>query len=185
MAVVPDRLVLLRGINVGGKNLIKMADLRAGFEDLGYDDVTTYIASGNVLFRSPREPQIELAARLEKEVMKEFGVELKLVLVSETQLRKVVDKAPGGFGAEADRCDVVFLRKPLTASRAHAITDARKGIDRKWKDNGVLYYSRVAERASGSRFSSITKFPEYKNMTIRSWRTTQKLLGLMEARAGD
>ncbi len=180
---MPDRLALLRGINVGGKNLIKMADLRAGFEDLGYEDVSTYIASGNVLFRSPRERVDELAARLEKELAKEFGIELKLVLLTQPQLRKVVEKAPEGFGADTHRNDVIFVRKPLTATAAHSIAETREGVDAKWRGNGVVYFSRLAEKASGSRLSKIVAQPEYKNMTIRSWSTTQKLLGLMNDRA--
>ena len=182
---MPDRLALLRGINVGGKNLIKMADLRAGFEDLGYEDVATYIASGNVLFRSPRERVDELAARMEKELSKEFGVDLKLVLLTEPQLRKVVENAPKGFGDDEHRCDVIYVRKPLTAARAHSIAETRDGVDAKWKGSGVVYFSRLAEKASGSRLSKIVAQPEYKNMTIRSWSTTQKLLGVMAGRAAS
>ncbi len=182
---MPDRLALLRGINVGGKNLVKMADLRAAYEDLGYDDVATYIQSGNVLFRSPREPAVELAARMEKELRKELGIELKLVLLTEPQLRKVVESAPRGFGAEECRNDVIFLRKPLTPAKAFAVAETREGVDRKWKGNGVVYFSRLTERASGSRLGRITQRPEYKDLTIRSWGTTQKLLGLLEERASS
>lgn len=180
---MPDRLALLRGINVGGKNLIKMADLRAGFEDLGYEDVATYIQSGNVMFRSPRERVDELTARMEKELTKEFGVNLKVVLLTEPQLRKVVEKAPKGFGSDTHKCDVIFVRKPLTPARAHSLAETRDGIDQKWTANGVVYFSRLAENASGSRLSKIVAQPEYKDMTIRNWNTTTKLLGLMDARA--
>ena len=56
-------LALVRGINVGGRNLVKMADLRAAFESMGFADVATYIASGNVLFGAPRQRREALAAR--------------------------------------------------------------------------------------------------------------------------
>ena len=59
-------LALLRGINVGGKNLVKMADLRAALEELGFEDVSTFIASGNVLFGAPRQKRAALAARVEE-----------------------------------------------------------------------------------------------------------------------
>ena len=55
MASGVNHLALLRGVNVGGKNLVQMADLRAGLEELGFADVATYIQSGNVLFRAPRQ----------------------------------------------------------------------------------------------------------------------------------
>src|SRR3712207_7522120 len=57
MAAGTQYLALLRGINVGGKNLIRMADLRAAFEGMGLEDVATYINSGNVLFRAPRSEE--------------------------------------------------------------------------------------------------------------------------------
>jgi uncharacterized protein (DUF1697 family) len=53
-------LALLRGINVGGKNIIKMADLKACFESLGFSDVVTYIQSGNVLFKSADKDKVEV-----------------------------------------------------------------------------------------------------------------------------
>jgi uncharacterized protein (DUF1697 family) len=76
-------LALIRGINVGGMNLVKMADLRAMFENLGFADVATYIQSGNVLFRAPKERRDELAARIESELSRRFGTELKVVLLTD------------------------------------------------------------------------------------------------------
>jgi hypothetical protein len=90
-------LALLRGINVGGKNLVKMADLRAAVEPMGFADVATYIASGNLLFRAPRQRREELAARIESELTSRFGVELKVVLLTEAQLKAMVEGAPRGF----------------------------------------------------------------------------------------
>jgi uncharacterized protein (DUF1697 family) len=172
-------VALLRGINVGGKNLIKMVDLRAAFEELGFADVATYIASGNVLFRAPRQKRDALAARLEAELTRRFGTELKVVLLTDTQLRAVVDDAPRGFGAASDLCDVVFLRKPLTVQQAFAVVETKEGVDRAWEGKGVIYFSRLAEKATSSRMSRIVMQPEYKNMTIRSWSTTQKLAALV------
>jgi uncharacterized protein (DUF1697 family) len=175
-------LALLRGVNVGGKNLVKMAELREVVEAMGFDDVATYIASGNLLFFAPRQKQAELAARLEDELTRHFKLDLKLVLLTEAQLEQVVDGAPRGFGAATDRCDVIFLRKPLTAKRALGVVELKEGVDRVWAGKGVLYFARLAERASSSRMGKIVMTPEYKDMTIRSWSTTTKLLPLMRAR---
>lgn len=173
-----DRLALLRGINVGGKNLVKMADLRTAFAELGAVDVETYIASGNVVYRGPVS-----AADLETGLSERFGLELKVVVVTAKQLQAVIDGAPEGFGAAEDRCDVIFLRRPLTAADAFSLFNPREGIDRVWKGKQVIYHSRLAARASGSRLSNIVSLPEYKNMTIRSWSTTSKLAELMVRRA--
>ena len=182
MAARVHYLALLRGINVGGKNLIKMADLREAFEQLELADVATFIASGNVLFRAPRQKREELAAGIESALSRRFGTELKVVLLTEALLKGVVEGAPPGFGADTHRCDVIFLRAPLTARRAFAVLETREGVDGAWAGRGVVYYSRLAAKASGSRLSKVVALPEYQNMTIRSWSTTTKLLALMDSR---
>ena len=120
-------LALLRGLNVGGKNLVKMADLRAAFESMDFADVATYIASGNVLFRAPRQRREDLAARIESELTRGFGTELKVVLLTEAQLRGVVEGAPRGFGGDSHLCDVVFVRKPLTVKKAFGAVEIAGG----------------------------------------------------------
>ena len=175
-------LSLLRGINVGGKNLVKMADLRESFEGMGFDDVSTYINSGNVLFRAPRQKREELAAHVESELTERFGTELKVVIVTAAQLATVVATAPRGFGADTHRCDVIFLRKPLTVKKALGVFETKEGVDELWEGNDVVYFSRLAAKASPSRMAKIVGTPEYKDMTIRSWSTTTKLRALFDER---
>jgi uncharacterized protein (DUF1697 family) len=174
-------LALVRGINVGGQNLVKMADLRAAFESMELADVSTYIASGNVLFGAPRQSRDALAERIESELTRSFGTELKVVLLTQANLKGVVEGAPGGFGGDSHLSDVVFIRKPLTVKKAFAVVEIREGVDRAWPGTGVIYFSRLAAKAASSRLNKIASAPEYKNMTIRSWSTTTKLLGLMGA----
>ena len=180
MAAGVQYLALLRGVNVGGKNLVKMSELRDALEEMGLIDVATYINSGNFLFRAPRQPRAELAKQLEARLSKRFGLELKLVLLTHAQMKRVVDGAPRGFGAETDRCDVIFLFAPLTVKRAISAMETKEGVDRLWAGTGVVYFSRLTEKATSSRMGRVVMKPEYKNMTIRSWGTTTKLLDLME-----
>jgi uncharacterized protein (DUF1697 family) len=177
-------LALLRGVNVGGNNLVKMADLRAAVESMGFADVATYIASGNLLFRAPRRPREELAAALESELTSRLRIDARLVLLSAAQLKAVVDGAPEGFGGDAHRWDVVFVRRPLTAAKAFGVMELREGVDRAWPGPGVVYFSRLTARATSSRLGKVILLPEYANMTIRSWSTTAKLLALIQSRAG-
>lgn len=175
-------LSLLRGINVGGKNLVKMADLRAAFEGIGLADVATYIQSGNMLFRAPGQRRQELATRIESDMSRRFGTELRAVLLTHVQLRGVVEGAPTDFGGSSHKCDVIFLRRPLTTKKAISLVETRQGVDGVWAGRGVLYFSRLASRAASSRLSKIVRLPEYQDMTIRSWSTTTKLLALMDSR---
>src|SRR5215210_2879431 len=115
MAGPNSYLTLLRGINVGGNNLIKMAALRECFEANGFDDVSTYIASGNVLFRSRATDAKRLTRKIERMLSDEFPYDAKVVVVSHDQMRAVVEKAPKGFGSNPGKylSDVIFLRPPL------------------------------------------------------------------------
>jgi uncharacterized protein (DUF1697 family) len=108
-----------------------------------------------------------------------------VVVASHEQLRTAVRKAPKGFGAKPEkyRYDVIFLREPLSAKEAVKSVTTKEGVDQVWAGDGVLYFSRLIERATASHLSRIVGLPVYQEMTIRNWNTTTKLLTLMEARA--
>ena len=180
----PDEtcLALLRGINVGGKNVIKMAALRSCFEAEGFRDVVTYIQSGNVIFRSPASGLSTLTNRIEEMLATAFDYEASVVLRSRKQMRAVVSEVPAGFGErpETYRYDVIFLKAPLTATAAIECVPARPCVDESWPGSGVLYYSRRIDQASRSHLSRLASMPVYQRMTIRNWNTTTRLLELMD-----
>jgi len=173
-------VALVRGINVGGKNPVGMPALKACFEAQGLADVATYIQSGNVVFTSG-EGRAALVPRLEAALSEAFRFQASVVLRTGEQLRRVVDRAPAGFGARPalHRYDVIFLKEPLTAARALAAAPTREGVDRVFAGSGVLYYSRLVAQASRSRMSGIVSLPMYQQMTIRNWNTTTRLLDLL------
>jgi uncharacterized protein (DUF1697 family) len=177
-------LALLRGINVGGKNIIKMADLKACFEDTGFSDVLTYIQSGNVLFKSAEKNKTKLTGKIEKQLSETFSYKDKprIVVVTQEELQEVVKGAPRGFGRDLDqyRCDVIFLKEPLTPEEAMENISTREGVDSAHAGKHALYFSRLTSRAAQSRLSRIVALPMYQYMTIRNWTTTTKLLALME-----
>src|SRR5215212_1920530 len=176
-------LALLRGINVGGKNLIKMTDLKACLEDDGLEDVVTYIQSGNVVFGTRGSSVTELTDRIEARLSATFGYEASVVVRSGRQMRAIVDRAPAVFGDDAVRYryDVIFLKSPLTARTAMRNVLTREGVDQAHVGPGVLYFSRLTSRATQSQLSRIVSMPMYQNMTIRNWNTTTKLVGMMES----
>jgi uncharacterized protein (DUF1697 family) len=178
---MPGYVALLRGINVGGKNLIKMPALRACFEANAFEDVATYIQSGNVLFASPETRTAELARRIEAMLAEAFGYQATVVVRNRKQMRAVVERAPEGFGAEPMRYryDVIFLKEPLTAKVAMSVP-TKPGVDEAYAGTGVLYFSRLIAKAAQSRLNKIVSSPIYPNVTIRNWNTTTKLLSMME-----
>lgn len=157
-----------------------MADLRDCFERAGFQDVSTYIQSGNVLFETT-EPARSLEARIEKILERRFEVPLVVVVRSRRQLDAVVTKAPAGFGTQPKRfhSDVLFLKAPLTARQVMRILELRAGVDQAWPGPGVVYFQRLSAQRTRSRLSRIVSTPEYQLMTIRSWQTTQKLHELL------
>ena len=175
-------VALLRGINVGGSNLIRMPAVKACFEAQGLRYVATYIQSGNVLFTAGRTNRLVLTRQIEDVLSKTFAYRSRVVVRSFEQMKAIVEGAPKGFGGRpaAYRYDVIFLKDPLTADQAMKSMTAKPGVDRLFAGNGVLYSSRLISKAAQSHLSRIVGKPEYQNMTIRNWNTTGKLFELME-----
>jgi uncharacterized protein (DUF1697 family) len=174
-------VALLRGINVGGKNLIKMPALKACFETNGFENVSTYIQSGNVLFESADSPSGRLTRRIEEMLAEAFDYVPTVVVRNRKQMRAIVHRAPKGFGAEPKkyRYDVFFLKEPLTAAAAMKHLPTNPAVDRAHAGTGVLYVSRLTAKATQSRLNRIISSPIYPSITIRNWNTTSKLLELM------
>jgi len=175
-------LSLLRGVNVGGNNIIKMTDLKSCFENIGFTGVLTYIQSGNVIFESAEVDKTRLTDKIEQVLSERFNYSSRIVLISHQQLKKVIDEAPDGFGSEPDkyRYDAVFLKEPLTPDDILGKILTREGVDKVYPGPEGLYFSRLISRASMSKLSKIISMPFYQNITIRNWNTTTKLLSLME-----
>jgi uncharacterized protein (DUF1697 family) len=179
---VTTYVALLRGINVGGKNLIKMPALKKCFEAEGFEDVVTYIQSGNVLFRATGSGSA-LARRIETRLGKTFRhYQAWAVVLSHAQMRTIVEKAPKGFGTEpaAYLYDVVFLKQPLTASAALKKVPTREEVDQIFAGRRVLYFKRLRSQATRSRLNRVASLPIYQSMTIRNWNTTTRLLEMMD-----
>jgi uncharacterized protein (DUF1697 family) len=181
-------LVLLRGINVGGRNKVPMAALRALLESHGHTRVSTYIASGNVILSSDQSAA-EVKRELEAALPKTFKLDSEMIAVlvlTRAQLRAVVRDRPKGFGDQPDtyHSDAVFLMG-IDAPEAMAVFDPRPGVDTVWPGKGVIYSQRLSAQRTKSRLSKIMGSPAYRSMTIRSWATTMALLERMEAPEAD
>jgi len=177
-------VVLLRGINVGGKNIVPMAGLRSCLEELGFSDVTTYIASGNVILASDKSA-VQIQARTEAALTKNFKLHselIKVLVLTRKQIQAVIDKKPAGFGDQPAKysSDVIFLMG-IDAAQAMLVFDPREGVDTVWPGDGVIYSQRLSAERTKSRLNKIMASPLYKSMTIRNWNTTVKLLDLLKS----
>ena len=177
-------VVLLRGINVGGRNKVPMAALRDLLESHGHTKVSTYIASGNVILSSDQSAAA-IKRELEEALPKTFKLDSDLIAVlvlTRAELKAVVRDRPKGFGDQPDtyHSDTIFLMG-IDAATAMQVFDPRPGVDQVWPGKGVIYSQRLSAQRTKSRLGRIVGTPAYKSMTIRNWATTMALLERMEA----
>ncbi len=175
-------VILLRGINVGGKNIVPMAGLKSRLEGLGLANVSTYIASGNVILESDK-PATKIKSQIEAALIESFKLDselIKILVLSRQQLQAVIDNKPQGFGEQPEKyhSDAIFLMD-IDAVQAMPVFNPREGVDKIWAGEGVIYSQRLSAERTRSRLSKIMASPLYKSMTIRSWSTTIKLLDLL------
>ena len=175
-------VILVRGINVGGKNKLPMAGLKKCLEELGFSNVSTYIASGNVILESDKRPD-EMKAQIEEALPKKFKLDsdlIKVLVLSRKQFQAVIDNKPEGFGEQPEKyhSDAIFL-VGIDAVEAFSVFNPREGVDKVWQGDGVIYSQRLSAQRTKSRLNKIMVSPAYKSMTIRNWNTTTKLLEIL------
>ncbi|MDR2517030.1 MAG: DUF1697 domain-containing protein [Spirochaetaceae bacterium] len=176
-------LALLRGINVGGNNIIKMDALKNLFEEAGFTGAATYIQSGNVMFTAAENSKTKIAEKMETALYKKLGNKITAALLTFPELKRIIEKKPKDFGEEADtyKYDVIFLIEPLRARDAAGELRTREGVDEKYEGEQVLYIRRLTSSLSKSYFSKVALSSIYPNITIRNWNTTKKLFEIMDA----
>lgn len=175
-------LALLRGINVGGNNIIKMTDIKVCFQNMEFTDVKTYIQSGNVIFDFVEKDKTLLKKHIEETLSKRFNYNSSVLIIDYPQLKKVVTDSPPNFGTKPEkyRSDVLFVKNSLNPEEILQTIKIKEGVDSAWSGPEVIYFSRLISRVSQSYMSKIISMPVYKDITIRNWNTTTKLLALME-----
>ncbi len=175
-------LCLLRGINVGGKNKVSMAELRTALEAAGFKDVSTFINSGNIFVTSNLGAD-EVERSVELLISKSFRLDSELIKVrslTSEELKKVIDKAPKGFGMEPEKyhSDALFTMGVSAADIMKGVS-INPDVDAAWEGDGVVYFRRLSALRVKSRLARLVSKPIYKSVTIRSWNTTVKLSKLL------
>jgi uncharacterized protein (DUF1697 family) len=166
-------VALLRGINVGGKNIVPMADLRRVVEDAGAADVATYIQSGNVVFTHASADRATLAKQLEEVIHSAFGVSSTVVLRTFAELARVARAEP--FGPDNSNTHVTFLEPKPTAAAVRSLADLEIAPDR-IEVVGSEAFLHYPNGVSGSRLTG----PLLERRlgvagTARNWRTITRL----------
>lgn len=173
-------VALLRGINVGGNTLIKMAELKACFEAVGMRDVSTYINSGNVMFRTPKTDQRALETKLEAAITKQFGFELYVVIRSLEEISGTLAHVPKSWATTPDlRCYVLFLRHTVDQKTLRGSLTPKPGIDEVHYYSGTIFWSVLMANRTKSTMTKMMGTKVYKEMTIRNYNTLRKIHAIM------
>lgn len=170
-------IALLRGVNVGGIT-VKSAALRELFESLGFDDVRTVLASGNVAFEADRADAAALKREIESALSERFGYEAFIVLVTSARLRDVVDAFP--FDAsDASRQPWVIFGSEASAldELLETAGDTDPEVDPVERGDDVVYWNPVKGTTVGTPFAKVLGKARFKPTTTnRNLRTLEKLL---------
>jgi uncharacterized protein (DUF1697 family) len=179
-------VAFLRGINVGGNNMVSMKDLKARFERLGFDEVSTYINSGNILFRSTEADPRRVEEKIDRMLTREFGLNGNTVVRSHAEMAKLLKTIAKTWPTSHpdSRYNVVFLRQKIDSKGAVVDFDAKPEIERVVYCPGTLLWSaRMDGLPQGAR-EKLMRRPIFKDATIRNLNTTTKVFALMERMAG-
>lgn len=174
-------VALLRGINVGGKSLVKMADLKQCLKDAGFKNIATYINSGNVIFESEKSDRKKLVIEIEHVLAERFEFDLRIVLRTHEEIGQVVKNVPPDWNARGDmRCYVVFVREPVNSEDVLSEMEPKVGVDFITKGSGVVYMSTLLSGIAKSGMNKLIGKKIYKEITIRNYNTVKKILLMME-----
>lgn len=173
-------VALLRGINVGGNTKVPMAELRSMVESLGYEDVRTYVQSGNVLFRSPSTSEVEIVQALEAGIAETFDLRIPVVLRTADELAAVSESHPYLVEEPSPtKLHVMFLGD-IPEAEAVAILDPDRSPPDRFRVIGREIYLHFPNGAGRSKLT-IDYFERRLNTraTARNWNTVTKLLTMM------
>lgn len=173
-------VALLRGINVGGKTLIKMADLKACVEELGFDDVSTYIASGNVLFESGERDAATIEAKIERAVEERFRLPVKVVVLDRAAYARIVKAIPREWiGDGGLRANVAFVRRGIDAKDVVRELKPNPAIEEVKAVDSAILWATKRDALNRSVMRKLIGGAAYKELTVRNLNTTLKLHELL------
>lgn len=174
-------VLLLRGVNVGGKNKVSMYELKKRISELGYANVTSYINSGNLIFNSGQSVR-EIKASLEQIFMENYPFSIPFALISRNDYRKDASFIPAWWNENMARKDVLFYTDEVD------IEDTRRRIEAMKFGNEKVHFGEIAvywgkysmEDYSKTAYAKyVLAQPFYRQITIRNGNTHHKLLELL------
>jgi uncharacterized protein (DUF1697 family) len=174
-------IVLLRGINVGGNNKVPMKILKKVFEDISFQNVLTYINSGNIIFETKEQNKSLLKNKIEKELLKEFNFEIKIVLRDYKNIENLYKKIPKNYeNNDEQKTDILFLWEDFDKKESLNLIKINKEVDNLEYIDGAIIWNVDRKKYSKSGMNKFIGTQVYKNMTARNVNTVRKIYELMK-----
>jgi len=173
---------LLRGINVGGNNKVDMKLLKKSFEQVGMGNVVTYINSGNIIFTTAGRSKNEIAHILEEAILNTFGLQIKVLVLSLEDMKKVMASLPESWtNDDKMKSDVLFLWEEINDESILDKLTFKPEIETVKYAPGAILWTIDKINVTKSSMTKMIGTSIYKKMTVRNVNTTRKIYELMLA----
>jgi len=177
-------VALLRGVNVGGKNTLSMSELKTNLSKAGFENVATYINSGNVFFTSSETDARKLETKIERVLAAQHRLECKVVVRSLDEMKKLVESLPVSWKSDEQWAhNVMFLRHSIDSKDVLKELAPKPGIEKVLYRPGTVLWSARRSEIKQSTMNKLSSRRIFQDMTVRNPNTTRKLYELMKKMA--
>lgn len=174
-------IALLRGINVGGNNQIKMDKLQESFLSLGFKNVSTYINSGNVIFDTDLKNEGKLVTLIEEKISKDFDLQIPIVVRDAKNIEKICQSIPTSWTNDKDqKTDIMFLWEEYAAKDIVEKLPIKEVDTVRYIDGCCVWHIKKCDYKS-SGLNDLIKSKLYKSMTVRNVNTVRKINERMQS----
>ena len=175
-------IAFLRGINISGKNKVPMAELKKGFEEIGFAEVKTYLNSGNVIFSSDEDDMVEITNRIETMIKRHFGLDIPVFVISKETLEDILTHAPDWWGSEDKEIydNLIFIIPPATfADVFNEIGEPKEELEKIKDYKEAVFWSFSRKDYQKTNWWSKTASTKISTkLTIRTANTVRKIVGM-------
>ena len=172
-------VALLRGINVGGNMMIKMADLKSSFEKLGFKNVVSYINSGNIAFDATKSTEEKICTKIEKAIEKEFGKAIPVMIREQASIKDVLDNNPFHGSYETHKqMHVLFMKGKMPKDAQDQLKAAGTEVEQFEVIDREIYALLKGGMAESLMGRGLIEKKFKVSVTARNWRTVEKLAEL-------
>ncbi|MDD6492408.1 MAG: DUF1697 domain-containing protein [Firmicutes bacterium] len=175
-------IALLRGINISGKNKVAMSELKEGFTELGFAEVTTYLNSGNVIFSSAVDDENILVNKIKPMIKDRFNLDIPVFIVLQEKLRELLSKAPDWWGDDNKEIydNLIFIMPPLSCEEIYnEIGNPKEEYEKVYNYQNVIFWSFSRKDYQKTNWWSKTASSNISDkITIRTANTVRKIVGM-------